>query len=133
MRRRLAPPRRPRDDDARVLPLINVVFLLLIFFMVAGRLTASDLFQIEPPAAERGGELQRAEPTVLLAADGRLALDGTEVALADLTVQLRDRALARVRLKADAGTQATRVVEVMRALHAAGIGTVRLLTVPAPS
>ena len=30
--------RRRRDDDP-ILPLINIVFLLLIFFMLAGRIT----------------------------------------------------------------------------------------------
>ena len=45
---RFEPP-RPRNEDERILPLINVVFLLLIFFMLAGRLSASDPFQVEPP------------------------------------------------------------------------------------
>ena len=36
---------RPRPgEDERILPLINVVFLLLIFFMLAGRLAVSDPF-----------------------------------------------------------------------------------------
>ena len=34
--------RRRFDADAGILPLINVVFLLLIFFMLAGRLTEAE-------------------------------------------------------------------------------------------
>ncbi len=34
--------KRPRNDDDRILPLINVVFLLLIFFLVASRLSQED-------------------------------------------------------------------------------------------
>ncbi|MCG8693196.1 MAG: biopolymer transporter ExbD, partial [Minwuiales bacterium] len=40
-----------RSDDDRILPLINVVFLLLIFFMLAGRLSAGDPFRVDPPAS----------------------------------------------------------------------------------
>ena len=133
MRRLLAQPPRRRDEDARILPLINVVFLLLIFFMTAGKLSAGDPFNIEPPSAVQGGDLLEAEPTVLLGADGRLALDGKELPLAELTTRLTGRDLKRVWLKADAQTKTPKVVEVMQAMHAAGIGTVRLLTVPAES
>ena len=45
---RFEPP-RPRNDEERILPLVNVVLLLLIFFMLAGRLAASDPFEIAPP------------------------------------------------------------------------------------
>ena len=42
-------PTRKPDSEERVLPLINVVFLLLIFFMLAGRLSEAELFEVTPP------------------------------------------------------------------------------------
>ena len=125
---------RPRNDEERVLPLINVVFLLLIFFMVAGRLAPSDPFPIAPPPTAHGEAAEVRDMLVLVAADGRLALDGEVLAEAALeaavTGRLADEAATEVRLKADGGAEAVRVVEVMELLRDAGVERLRLLTVP---
>ncbi len=125
---------RPRNDEERVLPLINVVFLLLIFFMVAGRLAPSDPFPIEPPPTANGEAAEVRDMLVLVAADGRLALDGEVLAEAALEAavagRLAEQAATEVRLKADGGAEAVRVVEVMELLRDAGVEGLRLLTVP---
>jgi biopolymer transport protein ExbD len=131
---RLQLPRRPHNDDDRILPLINVVFLLMIFFMLAGRVAALDPFQVEPPRSASAGLLESRETIVLLGADGTLALDG-QVMDAE---QLADAVAARVdaegadafRFKADGRADATRVVEIMEILREAGVGKLRLLTLP---
>lgn len=114
-----------------MLPLINVVFLLLIFFMLAGRLAAVDPFRTEPPRSASEGLTQAHETVVHVGADGRLALDGTimgdEVALRDAVA--RRGMLRTVRLKADGQAPAVRVVAVMELLRDAGVENVDLLTV----
>jgi biopolymer transport protein ExbD len=131
---RFAPP-RPRRDEERILPLINVVFLLLIFFMVAGRFTLSDPWHIEPPRSASEGIAQARELVVMVGADGRLALDGVEMDDAGLEDALRarlgDTEPSMVRLKADGRVEATRVVGVMELLRDAGASRLRLLTLPA--
>jgi biopolymer transport protein ExbD len=131
---RFAPP-RPRRDEERILPLINVVFLLLIFFMVAGRFTLSDPWHIEPPRSASEGIAQARELVVMVGADGRLALDGVEMDDAGLEDALRARLAdtdpSLVRLKADGRVEATRVVGVMELLRDAGASRLRLLTLPA--
>ena len=47
---------RALDSDAGILPLINVVFLLLIFFMIAGQLAEQAPFEVEPPASDAEAE-----------------------------------------------------------------------------
>lgn len=42
---------RDRHGDGSVIPLINVVFLMLIFFMVAGQIQRSDPITIDPPTS----------------------------------------------------------------------------------
>ena len=129
---RFEPP-RTRNDEERILPLINVVFLLLVFFMVAGRLAASDPFRIEPPHSASGGMVETRPMLVLVGADGRLALDGTvmdEAALkAAVAGRLEEDAGSVVRLKADGGAEAVRVVTVMELLREAGVERLKLLTV----
>ncbi|SMF19326.1 outer membrane transport energization protein ExbD [Tistlia consotensis] len=127
-------PPRPRSDDERILPLINVVFLLLIFFMLTGRLAAGDPFKVEPPRSATEGPAAAQEAVVLLGADGRLALDGLVMerpALAEAVAgRLRQEPDTPIRLKADGRAEATAVVEVMELLRDAGAAKLQLLTVP---
>lgn len=130
---RFEPP-RPRNEDERVLPLINVVFLLLIFFMLAGRLSASDPFQVEPPRSSAESPTEAQETVVLVAPDGRLALDGQvldEPALSQAVAErLRSDPATQVRLKADGRADAAEVVRIMELLRDAGVERLKLLTVP---
>ena len=124
---------RRKDDDERILPLINVVFLLLIFFMLAGHLAASDPFEIAPPrsASEAGAEDR--ELQILLSDDGRLALDGVEIEEAGLValvaVRVAESASLRVQFKADGRSDATQAVAIMEQLREAGVKRLKLLTV----
>lgn len=126
-------PPRPRNDDERVLPLINVVFLLLIFFILAGRLTAADPFPVTPPSSATEGAVEANPVTVLVGPDGRLALDGEPMEGPALFAALRDRLEAQpespVRLKADGAAAATMIVKIMEKLREAGVERLRLLTV----
>ena len=129
---RIVPP-RPRNDEERILPLINVVFLLLIFFMLAGELSAHDPFDIQPPTSSSTTPAESRDIVLQLAADGRMALDGEEIAEADLVPAIRGisdhLASADLFLKSDASIEAVHVVEIMEKLRGAGVTKLRLLTV----
>lgn len=81
--------RTTRTDD--LLPLINIVFLLLIFFMVAGQVQSTDPSMIEP-FAEASGERPAGRLRIDLRADGTVLVDDARVqqTLAD---SLRQRTL----------------------------------------
>lgn len=121
----------PRTQTENTLPLINVVFLLLIFFMVAGRLSESDPFVVTPPFS--GSELPPGERDIAvhIDAEGRIALEGKTLTAAELTTEVT-RLLPEggtVRLKADGAAEAATVVAAMEALRAAGVERLQLLTV----
>ena len=125
--------RRTRDDE-RVLPLVNIVFLLLIFFMLTGRLAVPDPFGVAPPhSASRSAADGHGTITVLMAANGRLALDGKVVEQArlksDIAKRLSDDGTTRVRLMADGRAEARRVVAVIDLLQRSGVKNLRLRTV----
>jgi len=128
--------RRPRREgassDDRILPLVNIVFLLLIFFMVAGQLTRADPFEIAPPRSASEGAAPAGPAVVLVGADGRLALDGEVMARAALLEALRGRlgADGRLRLKVDGRADAAGIVDLVAALEGAGARDIRLLTTP---
>ncbi len=126
-------PPRPKNHDERILPLVNVVFLLLVFFMLAGRLAVTDPFPVDPPESNSETTPPVGKVVVLVGADGRLAVDGdvvAETALADIVADRLDAGgEVPVELKADANTDANRVIAVMEDLRDAGVSKLRLLTV----
>ena len=127
----LVPP-EPREEPDNILPLINVVFLLLIFFMMVGALHAIDAFDVQPPTSASEQGVEDGEMVVLIGEDGRLALGEKEVDDLDLQLGISDllaeRPSAVIRIKADGRVEAVRVIEVMEMLEAVGIQRVILLT-----
>ncbi|HLS18750.1 MAG TPA: biopolymer transporter ExbD [Paracoccaceae bacterium] len=126
-------PRREVDEDARILPLINVVFLLLVFFMVTGQLAAIDPFPIDPPESTSEGPSAEGH-LIAFGAGGELALDGEvmgeDALLATLGPQLSGSGAPEIRIKADGGAEAMALVELLNRLREIGAEKVVLMTVP---
>ncbi|MBX2853502.1 MAG: biopolymer transporter ExbD [Rhodobacteraceae bacterium] len=127
---------RRSDEEERVLPLINIVFLLLIFFMVVGKISASDPFEITPTQSASEGAPPMEPLMVQIGGEGQLALNGAVLDEASLLAAV-EAAIARdqasdVRVKADGGVEAADVVRLLERLQAVGVNGVRLMTVPAP-
>lgn len=128
--------RRSRiNGDDSILPLTNVVFLLLIFFMLAGSLASPQAFDIQPPVSQSEAQARRDGLEIQIAADGEIAVDGQPIELDALEDRARTALQAdpdlALRLKADGDGDATRVVAVMQALRDAGGHKLRLITLAA--
>ena len=128
---RIARPRRAEIPES-VLPMINIVFLLLIFFMLAGALTAADMFDIDPPVSDSAEPASPSLALLLLDAEGRLALDSVIIDDRSLTLLMAARLESQpdsgIHLKADADVPTERVVAVLQALLEAGVTEVTLKT-----
>lgn len=124
--------RRPRrtDDEDRILPLINIVFLLLIFFMAVGRLSATDPFRITPPISASEGAPATEPMLIAVGTEGRLALNGEVLEEADLLARISEAEPTEIRIKSDGGVEALRVVGLLTQLKELGVSSVRLMTVP---
>ncbi|MBU2090993.1 MAG: biopolymer transporter ExbD [Alphaproteobacteria bacterium] len=138
MRPSLAGRRRGGEEgDDGMIPLINIVFLLLIFFMLAGKLTQADPFQITPPLSQSSALPDAAPGTILVGAEGQLALAGQAMeieALIEAVKALKAEDLAAaLRLKADEKADAGQVITVMERLREAGIERLLLLTTTLPA
>lgn len=133
---KLPTPYRHRDRE-HLGPLIDVVFLLLIFFMLAGRITPLEPLAVDPPRSTAAASVKQSTLLILLAADGRMALDDQEVDRDALRPLLRAR-LAEpsgtlVDVKADARVATGEVVALLEVLREAGVRSIRLLTQQAGS
>ncbi len=128
---RLHQPERPFEDK-NTLPLINVVFLLLIFFLLVGQMRPPEIIPVEPPESESGAKPRSESLQLLIAPDGTLALGDhlvSESGLYDkVSALVAESPGLTLRLKADRATDAARAIDVLMILHKAGIDRVVLLT-----
>ena len=128
-------PPRSRNEDERILPLIDVVLLLLIFVMLTGRLAKIEPIAAEPPRSASTGMAGTSELAILIGASGELALDGQLIDRASLqdavAKKLTGNAAQQVRLKADGGAESIQVIAIMDILREAGVERLKLLTTPA--
>ncbi|MEL6258908.1 MAG: biopolymer transporter ExbD, partial [Pseudomonadota bacterium] len=114
-------------------PLIDVVFILLVFFMLAGAIEPSEPFPLSPAASssEIRGDVQ--DFVVLVDADGRIALDDRVLTREDLAQAVNDALVAKpgalIQLKPDSDADAVQVIEIMEEIRDAGAGYIVLLTV----
>lgn len=126
-----APPaRRPRAES--IVPMINVVFLLLIFFLMTSRLAPPEPFAVEPPTAAEGAELPEM-PVLYLSAEGEAGFQEQRGAAAIAGFVAAAEASgqeAPPRLRADGDVEAAEVARVLKALTDAGLSDVALVVAP---
>ena len=128
-------PRRGRRGDTGMIPLINIVLLLLIFFLLAGRIDdGPNRPEIRPPTS--ASEKSVPHPSVIVSLDtkGRLTLNGADVSF-ETVVPALEFALAgdgrRVALKVDRDVTADTLDRLLDVVREQGIATVTLYSVHA--
>jgi biopolymer transport protein ExbD len=127
---KLPRPHVERDDSAQMLPLINIVFLLLVFFLLAGSLRQPEAFHVEPPVVS-GGEPGERETALLIGDDGALAWGAAPLAVDELAELARrwrdDHGDAALPVRASARAEAAQVLAVLEQLRAAGVDSAQLV------
>jgi len=126
------PEKQPQREYENLLPLVNVVFLLLIFFMVAGAFSSPDPFAITPTLAENESDADAKILTILMSNQGELAVNkeimSTETLIALIQENLHSQSLKKVQLKPDADADALHVVELLERLSETELEAIHLLT-----
>lgn len=119
-------------------PMLDVLFLLLIFFATTSTFrTAEQQIDVELPAAQTGTEPQTAGGRTLVnvRADGSVEVFGRDVTVGQLN-QMLSRIVAdtpdeRVFVAGDQGVVYGRVMEVVDAIRGAGVDRVHFAVQPA--
>ncbi|MDO9524582.1 MAG: biopolymer transporter ExbD [Gemmobacter sp.] len=131
MKLRRAPHRRSPET---IVALIDVVFFLLVFFLLIGRMDATAPFAVSPPIAATGAQMPGGGATVSIAGDGSLALDGSDIAQADLLPRLQamiaDRPDLLIRINAHHSAPLRDILPLVAALDATGARDVVLVVTP---
>ncbi|EAQ03138.1 hypothetical protein OB2597_13378 [Pseudooceanicola batsensis HTCC2597] len=130
---KLARPVR-RTPPETIIALIDVVFFLLVFFMLVGRMDATSPFEVLPAEARTGADLPAGGTMVSVGAEGALALDGhatgADALVARVTAMLADRPDLMVRINAHKDARLTHVLPLVARIEAAGARDVMLIVTP---
>jgi biopolymer transport protein TolR len=132
-RRRRRGGRSSAMSEINITPMVDVMLVLLIIFMVAAPMLTVGVPVKLPETAATALPTEQEEPlTVTITADGRLAIQTTEVADAEmipkLTAIAAERTSKKIFLRADGAIPYERVAQVMGALNAGGFNEIGLVT-----
>lgn len=103
---------KPSSDD-NMIPLINIVFLMLIFFMVAGQIKAQPDQAITLPSTAQLESAQAQTLRLELFADGQLMLNGELIEVARLNSKIDLESAGSIALFADARVTAKQLDELL--------------------
>jgi biopolymer transport protein TolR len=120
-------------SEINITPMVDVMLVLLIIFMVAAPMLTVGVPVELPKTAAAALPTEQEEPlTVTITADGRLAIQTTEVSdqemIPKLTAIASERTSKKVFLRADGAIPYERVAQVMGALNAGGFNEIGLVT-----
>jgi biopolymer transport protein ExbD len=126
--------RPPRKARIEIIPMIDTVFFLLVFFMMASlAMTVHGGIPVNLPKAAKA-EAARAPVSISVARDGVVYLEREAIEPAELTARLQARSRTEpdlaVVIEADTEVLHGRVVDVMDAVRVAGIGKLAIAVTP---
>jgi len=133
MREGLRPRKSTRVQDVNITPLIDMVFILLIFFMVSTTFVRDMNLDLERPAASSAEVASTKAIRLYIDNNGDTYLDGQPVRLWVIQSRLREMLQAsgseQVLVVTDEDVASGRLVEVVDQARRAGAGDVGVATV----
>jgi biopolymer transport protein ExbD len=115
-------------------PLIDVVFLLLIFFMVSTTfINEPSALEVDLPTSDSADVISEGNDVgITLRADGRVFIDGKAVSQEQLSAELRriahEDTATQVVVRADKGLSYQRLIDIMSLAHDLGLTSFSLAT-----
>lgn len=118
--------------EVSLVPLIDVGFFLLIFFLIGGTIQRFEIIPVEVPVAKSGKLLDEGEITIILGRYEEILL-GEDLVSDDefvtiLSEQIKQHPNAVITLKADQAMAAPRLLKIMDMIRAAGGKNISLMT-----
>jgi biopolymer transport protein ExbD len=128
------PRHKQTSREPGMLPMINVVLLLLTFFLVAGSIEKFEVVHVELPVAKNGKMLTDGQIVVVLGPQREILINDEFVApsvfLSTMQEQLEGNSNKIISLRADQRLPAKFLVYVMNQIKAAGGTNISLITTP---
>jgi biopolymer transport protein ExbD len=127
----MTPQKKRSSDDSNIVPLINIVFLLLIFFMVAGQMRAGLPTDIKLPHSQLEAKLPANALAIQIDRDGQTYLLGKSASVSAIEQHLKKLSSTQslsIALQADRKLKAANLDEVLAVLRDLGNVSISLYT-----
>ena len=122
---------KAREEEPRlgIAPLVDIVFLLLIFFMLTSHFEIASGVRIRlPKVAQKVYNTEEMKVTVLIDRTGKIYFKGKKLSLKQLKKKIEDlvekNGIVHLILEADQDARHGRVVDVMDAAKSAGVRSI---------
>lgn len=124
--------RRRASKSFDLTPIIDMVFLLLIFFMLTSHFVSEEILPVDLPEASSGSEAPQDRLEVVISREGEILLNAQAVEKGTLGEVLREELVRRsdknVQVRGDRNVPLSDLVTVLDAARAAGASGVDILT-----
>lgn len=123
-----------REPPENTIPLINVVFLMLIFFLFAGSIAKDDARKVEPPHNILEDETVRSTGALIIDRAGKTYAGDEEITVASWLAkqegaqELQDSAREPLKIAADGDLKADQLEKVLDEFRSAGRTDLVLIT-----
>ena len=122
------------EDDINITPMLDVVFILLIFFIVTANFIKEPGLEVNRPDAETSSIQENAAILIAIGATGDIWIDGRRVDVrqvkANITKLLADNPQGTVVIQADERATADAIIKVMDQSRDAGVYAISLASEP---
>ena len=120
---------KPKNDD-NLLPLVNIIFLLLIFFMIAGVVQKQkELYEVELGTAVIENYIDSDDKTIFIRKDGTIVFDGKGISDKELKTYLKEiEEKEKLVIAADGKITSERLNKILLILTRENIERIILLT-----
>ena len=122
------------EDDINITPMLDVVFILLIFFIVTANFIKEPGLEVNRPDAETSSIQENAAILIAIGATGDIWIDGRRVDVrqvkANITKLLADNPQGTVVIQADERATADKIIAVMDQSREAGVYAISLASEP---
>ena len=122
------------EEDINLTPMLDVVFILLIFFIVTANFIKEPGLEVTRPDAETSNIQENAAILIAIGATNDIWIDGRRVDVrqvkANITKLLADNPQGSVVIQADEKAQADAIIQVMDQSREAGVYAISLASEP---
>ncbi len=120
---------RPDEEGIPITNLVDVLFLLIVFFMLSTVLSFDRGIGVTLPETQTAGRISNKGVSILVSRDGAVFVDGAGVSLdrlGEVVKEKRKTSGSNVILKSDRETKYQAIADVMDRLIEAGVGDLSL-------
>lgn len=120
------------NPQLNIAPLIDIVFLLLVFFMLASTFIEPQAIDLELPSGGGAGAASYEPLVVSATVEGRIRLNGLHLDLEQLEDEIRGRIdgdeFRPITVRTEAGVSVQLLVSILDGIRAGGSNNIRLAT-----